>query len=269
MRKKTERVGILSLHERELIKEVDRIRSGQPVKIKRASSRLSQVLPDLDRRVRALTTDLEIILSSRALQPFVASRIKDFSLIIERYHNLQQLDFGENYSTWLVRYTRKSPDNEKKLQRVRRYWLDINDANKPEKFGLENFFSPEYALRNISGKWVMADNKMVDTRQVLLEGLKLEMRYRSEIIAHEKYDDDSWISDIFPKAERDATPLQQIRARISNFPEQIRNLEQKRAADSQVLFSRAKYEEIQNIKDPKEKEAAAEAAYRYAKELGH
>lgn len=238
---KSERPAILSLHERELIKQVDEIRSGKVKNKGRAPSRLAQLLPDLDKRLSALPKDLEIILESKALRPFLKHRIKQFNLVFAEYQKIQdRIQPDYNYSTWRIRYVRKPLtelqgmkkwENPKKkrpqrYERHRSYWLDISDTNAPEKPTLENFYRPEYALKGIENYELKFDGKKVNLRDILVEALELQKKGMK----------------IFPLSDKEAKSIHEIR--------QI--MEQRHEDKETIDIPRIAAEKIKAITDPKE-----------------
>lgn len=174
MPKKTQRLGILSLHERELIKVVDEIRSGKRQNKGRAPSRLAQLLPDLDKRISALDVDLATLLKSKALKPFLKSRMKDLNLSIARHQQIQNPEFDYDYSTWQVKkYVKEG-------ERTRRYWLDISESNAPKTLTIENIFGPEYAIRGIDGYSVTTSEGKSNVRDILVSAVEFDMKMASK-----------------------------------------------------------------------------------------
>lgn len=250
MPKKTERPGILSIHERDLIREVDRQRKGEAPKIMRAASRLAQLLPDLDKRISALGDDLSIILQSKALQPFVAARVKELYPVLFQYQTLQEPKFGYDYSDWQVKYVRKPLEERRgmktwkkkqkpqKLQRYRSYWLEINHSGS-SGLTLANIFSPEYAVRGIENyKLASGDN----LRDILIEAVELQQNG----------------VEILPLSEEGALTIESISKRLENH-KKVRRKDEGRKS---VEVPRAAHVELQAITDPQEKEKRLEELFK-------
>jgi hypothetical protein len=174
MPKKTERPGILSLHERELIQRIDKIRSGEIKNKGRAPSRLAELLPDFDKRLSALTKDLELFVESRALRPFLKYRRKQFSLVLTQNQQLQKLLMDDDYSTWRVRYATREGE------KWRRYWLYVSEENAPNGLTLENIYDPEYALKGIEGYSVNTDDDRFNVRDLLKFVVKHDMNQKKQ-----------------------------------------------------------------------------------------
>jgi hypothetical protein len=258
MPKKTERLGILSLHERELIQEVDRIRSGEIKNSGRAPSRLAELLPDLDRRLTAVAVDLGIILESKALRTFLASRAKYLDPILNKYHTINQVNFGHDYSTWRVRSIKKPIPtkrgikvwkNPKKkprqeFERQRSYWLDISESNKPDGLTLLNTLSPEHAIRGIEGYWLKGG---VNIRDILSEAVRLEKEY-------ETYISRTPSARILPRTEELAINIKQVKREIDRFNANI----PKREVEELHNIPPLALKEVAGITDPHEREKKLE-----------
>lgn len=267
MARKSVRSGILSLHERELVKEVDRIRSGENSSMKRAPSRLAELLPELDKRIDAVGEDLAVILHSHALRPFIASRVKELNILLASYQDFQQVTFGPDYSTWRIRFTKKTIDDmpgmkkwkktpkQKRLERHRSYWLEVGDENAPKQLTLENIFSPDFAMRGIDGYKVSISSGKMEIRDILREALELEKQFEPYII-------DNPSQAILPRSEATAAHIYDIKKRLDSFKKSLSSMDERK----QVQVPKAALVEIQKITDPSEREARlAELFKRYEK----
>ena len=247
--RRTKRLGILSDKEHELLKraknrdqlleERDRLKSkpgnseGDRLEITKKnkelyeiSTRLSELVKNLDKRIIALGTDLRVILKSGSLAPFVRTRAKIFFNIppiyeghidsysaITAFSELNSPKFSEydgteaipDYSSWKVEIIKKKD---------RRYWLN---TNVEPKLTIEDIFRPDYSIKGIKGTWKRAKDKSgkktmetINVRDLLKSALELEKKFQTRI-------KNSELPLILPKSKEDAQNINQIIKNIEIF----------------------------------------------------
>lgn len=246
---RTKRIGILSDKEHELLKraenkeqllqERDQLKSKDSQakeeiqKIKELnkelydiSTRSTELVKNLDKRINALAVDLRVILKSSILSPFVRTRAKiffnippiyeghlDSYSIITAFSELNSPKFSEydgteaipDYSRWRVEIIK---------EKDRRYWLNTDLESKPT---IENIFQPDYSVRGIKGAWKRTKNKSgkktietINVRDLLKIALKLEKKFQTRIKNKE-------LPSILPKSKNNAQNINQITKNIEKF----------------------------------------------------
>jgi len=195
------------------------------------STRLTELVKNLDKRINALGEDLRTILKSAPLAPFVRTRARIFFNIppihegkidsysaITAFSELNAPIFRDydgteaipDYSTWKV---------EKVKERDRKYWLNTNVESK---LTIENIFQPEYSIKGIKGAWRRTKKEsgkkikeVVNVRDVLKVALDLEKRFQSKIKSKD-------LPSILPKTKDKAISIDQIIENITNFKNEKR-----------------------------------------------
>lgn len=246
---RTKRIGILSDKEHDLLKraenrdqslkERNRLKSKDSnseedkqrireinTELYTISTRLTELVKNLDKRIDALKTDLRVILKSGSLAPFVRTRARiffnippiydghmDSYSIITAFSELNAPRFSEydgteaipDYSRWRVEIIK---------EKDRRYWLNINLEPKPT---IENIFQPDYSIRGIKGTWKRTKNKSggktmetINVRNLLKNALELEKKFQTRI-------KNSELPSILPKGKEDAQNIDQIIKNLERF----------------------------------------------------
>jgi hypothetical protein len=160
----------------------------------RLSTKMSKLYHDLDLQVDALIDDLEVILGSAILKPWIATRVPHVNTIAEKVAALNAMKPGSVYKGKRIRATKSKPA---------RYWLDENyvEENRKNK-RLVSFVTTEYALIGIKGNWVLkkrGKHFVFSKRDTLKQALEYEERHGVIVI---------------PRRERDALPLKMIASRL-------------------------------------------------------
>lgn len=246
---RTKRLGILSDKEHELLKraknreqlleernrlkskhgnsEEDRLEITKKNKeLYEISTRLTELVKNLDMRINALGTDLRVILKSGSLAPFVRTRAKilfnippiyeghvDSYSVITAFSELNSPKFSEydgteaipDYSSWKVEIIK---------EKYRKYWLNTNV--EPE-LTIEDIFQPDYSIKGIKGTWKRAKDESgkktmetINVRDLLKSALELEKKFQTRIKNRE-------LPSILPKSKEDAQNINQIIKNIEIF----------------------------------------------------
>lgn len=218
-------------------KEDERIREiNQEIRV--ISTRLSDLVQKLHKRIASTEKDLVMILKSQSLRPLVVISNKhlvhfpfpdkgDYGNYgaIQSISDIYQLNFIQydgtesipNYSRWKVRF-KAVPRYD-----TRYYWLDASIEPVPT---IEDIFSPEYSMKGIKGIWsrrtkISTNDKKekiktekIDSRLIIREALDLEKRYQGLIKLET-------LPKIFPRNESGAIDIMEIRNKISVFHEML------------------------------------------------
>jgi hypothetical protein len=145
------------------------------------SREISKLQRRLDYQIDALIDDLDCILASNTLRPWISHRVSTWNQIAKKLANINSLGpdgfgFGPDYGRQRIVSTKSRPA---------RYWLNENYVESRKYRRIVSFASPGYPLIGIKGNWTkLVDGKHVyfSKRQTLGQALEYEQRLGMNII---------------------------------------------------------------------------------------
>lgn len=141
----------------------------------------------------ALDHDLDFILGSNILLPWITTRIPTLNQIAEKLAKINQLNkFGPSYRGERIIST-------KDRHKPARYWLNENYAKKGKYGKSISLLSPDYILIGIKGNWTRRDAK----------GSKETMSKRDTLRKALEYERENKVKFI-PRTEGEAITLKEI-----------------------------------------------------------